>query len=77
MWHEVLAGTGAMMPAVHHLDVEDYARKLRSVRMYGTQLQALTELAGRPLTDRATLGYEVTWSTASRAGAGDRLSHRV
>jgi LmbE family N-acetylglucosaminyl deacetylase len=77
MWDEVLAGTGAMAPAVHHLHVEDYARKLRAVRMYGTQLQALTALAGRPLTDRATLGYEVAWSTASRAGAGERLSHRL
>lgn len=77
MWDEVLAGTGAMAPAVHHLHIEDYACKLRAVRMYRTQLQALTELAGRPLTDRATLGYEVAWSTASRAGAGERLSHRL
>jgi hypothetical protein len=69
MWDEVLAGTGAMAPAVHHLHAEDHARKMRAVRMYGTQLQALTALAGRPLTDRATLGYEVAWSTASRAGA--------
>jgi LmbE family N-acetylglucosaminyl deacetylase len=76
MWDEVLAGTGAMAPAVHHLDAENYARKLRAVRMYGTQLDALTALAGRPLTDRASLGYEVAWSTASRAGAGERLSHR-
>jgi LmbE family N-acetylglucosaminyl deacetylase len=75
MWDEVLDGTGAMAPAVHQLRVEDYARKLRAVRMYGTQLEALTELAGRPLTDRATLGYEVSWSTGSRAGAGERLSH--
>jgi LmbE family N-acetylglucosaminyl deacetylase len=77
MWDEVLAATGAMAPAVHHLRVEAYARKLRAVRMYRTQLQALTELAGRPLTDRATLGYEVAWSTVSRAGAGERLSRRL
>ena len=76
MWDAVLAGTGAMTPAVHHLHVEDHARKLTAVRMYGTQLQALRELAGRPLTDPATLGYEVAWSTASRAGAGERLSRR-
>jgi LmbE family N-acetylglucosaminyl deacetylase len=75
MWDEVLDGTGAMAPVVYQLRVEDYARKLRAVRMYGTQLEALTELAGRPLTDRATLGYEVAWSIASRAGAGERLSH--
>ena len=77
MWDEVLAGTGAMAPAVHHLDVEDYARKLRALRMYATQLRALTQLAGHPLTDRATLGYEVAWSTSSRAGAGERLSRRL
>lgn len=77
LWDHVLAGTGALAPAVHHLDAEDYARKLRAVRMYGTQLAALAELAGRPLTDRATLGYEVAWTTASRAGAGERLSHRL
>ena len=76
-WDEVLAGTGAVAPAVHHLHAEDHARKLRAVRMYGTQLAALTELAGRPLTDRETLGYEVAWSTASRAGAGERPSHRL
>jgi LmbE family N-acetylglucosaminyl deacetylase len=77
LWDEVLGGTGAMAPAVHHLDAEDYARKLGAVRMYGTQLQGLTALAGRPLTDRATLGCEVVWSTASRAGARERPSHRL
>jgi hypothetical protein len=75
-WEQVLAGTGAVAPAVHQLEAGDYARKLRAVRMYGTQLRALAELARRPLSDRETLGYEVVWSTVSRARAVARPPHR-
>jgi LmbE family N-acetylglucosaminyl deacetylase len=68
-WDHILAGTGARAPTVHALSAEACARKLAAVRMYRTQLQALEELAGRPLTDRETLGYEVAWATASPAAA--------
>jgi len=37
--------------------------------MYRTQLQGLEEFAGRPLTDREALGYEVDWATASPTAA--------
>jgi LmbE family N-acetylglucosaminyl deacetylase len=64
-------------PAVQQLDAEDYAHKLKAVHMYGTQLQALAKLARRPLIDPGMLGYEVAWSTASRARAGETPAHRV
>jgi GlcNAc-PI de-N-acetylase len=69
LWERALTATGvspAEMPAtVHTLDADAYARKLAAVQMYGTQLQALAEFAGRPLTDREALAYEVSWTTAS------------
>lgn len=65
LWDRTLATTGvspaAMSPMVHELDTEAHARKLEAVRAYRTQLQGLEQLASRPLQDRETLGYEVTW----------------
>ena len=75
-WEHVLAGTGALAPTVHALDAEAHERKLTAVRMYGTQLQGLEELAGRSLCDRETLGYEVDWATASPAAAVRREGRR-
>lgn len=75
-WEQVLAGTGALAPAVYALDVEAHERKLAAVRMYRSQLQGLEELAGRSLTDRETLGYEVDWATASPAVAIQRARRR-
>jgi len=75
-WEHVLAGTGALAPTVHALDAEAHERKLTAVRMYGTQLQGLEELAGRSLSDRETLGYEVDWATASPAAAVRREGRR-
>jgi LmbE family N-acetylglucosaminyl deacetylase len=86
LWERTLASTGiereSIVPEVHELDSASHARKLEAVHAYGTQLQALTELAGTPLADRKTLGYEVLWNLpfattsapahASR-GAGPRL----
>jgi hypothetical protein len=66
-WDHALAGTGVIAPTVHRLDDEARARKLAAVQMYGTQLEALAEFVGRPLTDRAALGYEVAWPTGSTA----------
>ena len=57
---------------VHALDAEAHERKLAAVRMYRTQLQGLEEFAGRPLTDREALGYEVDWATASPTAAAHR-----
>lgn len=80
VWDRALDATGippqAMTPAVHRLDADTYMRKLTAVQAYVTQVQALTEVAGRPLSDRATLGYEVVWTlpsaaTESPARAGD------
>ena len=66
-----------MRPSIHGFDPEALARKLEAVRMYDTQLPALEELAGRPLTDPDTFGYEVVWATASPVRAGVRSSaHR-
>jgi hypothetical protein len=76
-WERALAGTEAKTPTVHRLDAAAHARKLSAVRMYGTQLQALTEYAGRPLTDLETLGYEVAWATTPLARAARRAArHR-
>jgi LmbE family N-acetylglucosaminyl deacetylase len=71
-WQHALAGTGAMAPTVHCLDTEARAGKLAAVRMYGTQLEALKEFVGRPLTDREALGVEVAWATGSAATAAGR-----
>jgi hypothetical protein len=71
-WDRALAGTGAFAPTVYALDAEAYGRKLASVRMYRTQLHGLEEFAGRPLTDREALGYEVEWATASPAATVHR-----
>jgi LmbE family N-acetylglucosaminyl deacetylase len=73
-WEHALAGTGAIAPAVHPLDDEAHARKLAAVQMYGTQLEALTEFVGRPLTDREALGYEVVWATRSAVRAVGRVA---
>ena len=71
-WDHVLAGTNTLEPIVHALDVEAHGRKLAAVKMYRTQLPGLEEFAGRPLTDRQALGYEVIWATGSPAAAGHR-----
>jgi hypothetical protein len=75
-WDHVLVGTGALAPTVHPLDAEAHERKLAAVRMYRSQLRGLEEFAGRPLTDRDTLGYEVEWATAATAAAARREDHR-
>lgn len=81
VWGRVLAATGLspaeMMASVHRLDADAHARKLAAVQMYGTQLQGLRELAGRLLTERETLGYEVAWAIAQPArGIGRAVRHR-
>jgi LmbE family N-acetylglucosaminyl deacetylase len=68
-WDHALAGTGVLAPAVYALDGESHQRKLTAVRMYRTQLGGLEEFAGRSVTDREMLGYEVEWVTAPRAAA--------
>ena len=74
MWERSLAGTGIspceMAPAVHQLDPVAHARKLEALHAYRTQLEGLRGLAGRPLADRQTLGYEVVWALSSAATAG-------
>jgi hypothetical protein len=85
MWERSLAATGLapreMTPLVYALDPAAQAGKLEAVRTYRTQLQGLVELAGRPLADRETLGYEVDWALpavakASRAAADRRAARR-
>jgi LmbE family N-acetylglucosaminyl deacetylase len=80
VWERALAATGLspakLTPIVHPLDGEGHARKLAAVQMYGTQLKALAELAGRPLIDLESLGYEVAWATGSAARATDRALPR-
>jgi LmbE family N-acetylglucosaminyl deacetylase len=70
-WDRTLAETGlspaAMPPKVHELDSHSHARKLDALQAYVTQFQALAEFAGRPLTDRETLGYEVVWTLPAAA----------
>jgi len=77
-WDRCLAGTGIppddLAPKVHDLDAEAYARKVAAVRMYTTQVAALTEYAGRPLSDHEALGYEVFWATGSPTRAADRAA---
>jgi LmbE family N-acetylglucosaminyl deacetylase len=79
-WDRCLAGTGIppedLAPKVHDLDAEAYARKVAAVQMYTTQVSALAEYAGRPLSDHEALGYEVFWATASPARAADRAASR-
>jgi LmbE family N-acetylglucosaminyl deacetylase len=74
VWERALSTTGLpfaeLRPTVHPLAREEHARKLAAVRMYATQLPALAELAGRPLTEPAALGYEVIWATGAPARAG-------
>jgi LmbE family N-acetylglucosaminyl deacetylase len=65
-----------MAASVHELDPKAHARKLHAVRAYGTQLQGLLELAGRPLTDRETLGYEMVWTTPAPARAAQHAAPR-
>jgi LmbE family N-acetylglucosaminyl deacetylase len=69
LWDHVLAGTGALAPAVYALDLDARERKLAAVRMYRSQLRGIEALAGRSVTDPETLGYEVDWVTASPAAA--------
>jgi LmbE family N-acetylglucosaminyl deacetylase len=76
LWDRVLATTEAMAPTVHHLDAAAHAEKLIAVGMYGTQLQGLEELAGRPLGDPEVLGREVIWPTARPARAPPRAGRR-
>ena len=79
-WDRRLAETGIppheLGLKVHDLDAETYARKLAAVRMYTTQLSALTEYAGRPLSDHEALGYEVLWATATATRAAQRAASR-
>jgi LmbE family N-acetylglucosaminyl deacetylase len=80
VWARVLSTTGLataeLVPSVHALDPEAYARKLAAVLMYRTQVTALEEFADRPLTDRAALGYEVAWTTGSASRAVGRAVPR-
>jgi hypothetical protein len=80
-WDRSLEETGIspdeMVRTVHELDAEALARKLAAVKTYRTQLHGLVELAGRPLTDRETLGFEVVWATPAPARAGDRAAPRL
>jgi hypothetical protein len=73
-WDHALAGADTTAPTVYRLDAETHARKLAAVRMYTTQLEALAELAGRPLTDGELLRHEVAWATASPVRAADRAA---
>jgi hypothetical protein len=68
-WEHALAASGATEPEIHELSAEARSRKLAAVGMYRTQVDALTELLGRPLSDREALGYEVVWPTSSPAHA--------
>jgi LmbE family N-acetylglucosaminyl deacetylase len=84
MWDRALTETGIspaeMAPSVHVLDAEANALKVQAVHAYATQVQGLVEFAGRPLTDRKTLGYEVTWAlpnaTVSPVAESDRAAPR-
>ena len=80
LWERSLAETGvspeSMAPTVHELDADAHARKLAAIQAYGTQLPALAELAGRPLIDRETLGYEVVWELPSTATASPAPAHQ-
>ncbi len=79
-WERCLARTGIppddLAPKVHDLDAEAYGRKVAAVRMYTTQVSALTEYVGRSLSDHEALGYEVFWATASRTRAAGRAASR-
>jgi LmbE family N-acetylglucosaminyl deacetylase len=65
LWERTLAQTGispeTMRLERHQLDPQSYARKLKAVRCYVSQLNGLVELGRRALTDRETLGYELAW----------------
>jgi hypothetical protein len=83
MWDRALASTAIpskeMAPTVHVLGAEAHSLKLKAVHAYATQLRGLVEFAGRPLTDRDTLGYEVLWTlpsatTGSPVPEGDRAA---
>jgi LmbE family N-acetylglucosaminyl deacetylase len=80
VWERALAATrlspAEMIASVHSLEGEAHARKLAAVRMYATQLPALAQLAGRPLADPESLGYEVAWATGSAARAAGRAVPR-
>ena len=69
LWERSLAETGvplaSMQTVVHELDAGARACKLAALRAYRTQLHGLADLAGRPLEDRETLGYEVVWTLPS------------
>jgi LmbE family N-acetylglucosaminyl deacetylase len=69
LWDRSLTETGfpaaSMTRTVHELDAEAHARKLAAIRAYRTQLHGLSQLAGRSLEDRETLGYEVVWTLPS------------
>ncbi len=73
MWERLLTtirvSSEDMTVTVHALAPRSLACKLEAVHAYRTQLEGLAELSGRPLGDRETLGYEVTWSLASASVA--------
>ncbi len=75
-WERSLAGTDTLAPTVHALDAEAHARKVAAVSMYSTQVPALEEFMGRPLSDRDVLGYEISWATASPARETGRAAGR-
>jgi LmbE family N-acetylglucosaminyl deacetylase len=76
LWDRILATTDATAPTVHRFDPASHARKLVAVGMYGTQLQALEDFAGRPLGDPEVLGCEVIWPTAPPPPAVRSAEHR-
>jgi hypothetical protein len=75
-WDHVLAETDPAAPSVHRLGPDDYARKCKAIEAYATQVKALVDFGGRPLTDPETFGYEVTWATALPAGEASRAAPR-
>jgi LmbE family N-acetylglucosaminyl deacetylase len=76
VWQHALTGSGAVTPTIRELGPEARSRKLEAVAMYGTQLDALAEFVGRPLSDPEALGYEVTWATRAPALAATHATRR-
>jgi hypothetical protein len=75
-WDHVLAGTEPAAASVHALEPAVYARKCEAIEAYATQVRALVDAAGRPLTDPEAFGYEVTWPIAPRAGVWTAAARR-
>lgn len=64
-WASQLATTGAaeerLVASTHQLSAVDHAGKLEALFTYDSQIASLQQLAGSPLADPRTLGFEVTW----------------